>query len=270
MMGGILGYFQERCQAVLGEIAWGVYLASLDPEAEAPTLAGAAGRHLENPGPRWPPGQGGSGTKPWGRGHSSRTWSKVLVTAEAGPSPSHLPSSLRSSWGQFPETGYGPPNQLGTVSAPEGQVSQGIHRLQVYGGCRPPIQCEGFLCSVVFLTPEGGGVPGGSPGSASGWPGSGSSVCCGSSGAAGPLTALPPASTGPGHPCLWSAPCSPEAAPGRGWQVESPRRGPSLGTRSRAPGGALAVARAGAKAVVRLTRSSTGQCGCEGGRAEVG
>lgn len=79
------------------------------------------------------------------------------MTAEAGPSPSHLPSSLRHPWGQFPETGYGPPNQLGTVSAPVGQVSQGTHRLQVCGGCRPPIQCEGFLCSVVFLTPEGGG-----------------------------------------------------------------------------------------------------------------
>lgn len=29
--------------------------------------------------------------------------------------------------------------------------------MQVCGGCRPPIQCEGFLCSVVFLTPKGGG-----------------------------------------------------------------------------------------------------------------
>lgn len=24
--------------------------------------------------------------------------------------------------------------------------------MQECGGCRPPIQCEGFLCSVVFLT----------------------------------------------------------------------------------------------------------------------
>lgn len=61
-------------QAVLGAIAWGVYLASLDPEAKAPTLAGAAGRHLENPGPRRPPGQGvqalspGAGATVAGRG----------------------------------------------------------------------------------------------------------------------------------------------------------------------------------------------------------
>lgn len=39
------------------------------------------------------------------------------------------------------------------------------------GGYRlPPIQCEGFLCSVVFLTPKGGGVPGGNQGSYRGFP----------------------------------------------------------------------------------------------------
>lgn len=54
--------------------------------------------------------------------------------------------------------------------------------MQVCEGCRPPIQCEGFLCSVVFLTPKGGGVPGGNQGSYRGSPGSRSSVCCGSSG----------------------------------------------------------------------------------------
>lgn len=51
--------------------------------------------------------------------------------------------------------------------------------------------------------------------------------------------------------------------------MESPRRGLSLGTRSRVPGGVQAVARAGVKAVARLTQSSTGRCGCEGVRAEV-
>lgn len=86
----------------------------------------------------------------------------------------------------------------------------------------------------------------------------------------GPLKALPLASMGPGHLCLWSAPCSPEGPPGRGWQVESPRRGPSLGTRSRVPVGAQAVVRAGATAVAQLTRSSTGRFGCEGVKAEVG
>lgn len=45
--------------------------------------------------------------------------------------------------------------------APVGQVSRGTHRLQACGGCRPPLQCEGFLCSVVFLTPKGGGSLGG-------------------------------------------------------------------------------------------------------------
>lgn len=103
----------------------------------------------------------------------------MLVTAEAGPSPSHLPSSRHHPWGQFPETGYGPPNQLGTVSGPSGAGKSGVPQVAVVcvAGCRPPIQCEGFLCSVVFLTPKGGGVPGGNQGSYRGWPGSFSSVC---------------------------------------------------------------------------------------------
>lgn len=86
----------------------------------------------------------------------------------------------------------------------------------------------------------------------------------------GPLKALPRAPTGPGRLCLWSVPCSPEGLPGRGWQVESPRRGPSLGTRSRVPGEAQAGVRTKAKAGARLTQSSKGRCGCEGVRAEVG
>jgi len=44
---------------MLGETAWGVYLASLDPEAEAPTLAGAAGRHQRVLAPDDPQGGGG-------------------------------------------------------------------------------------------------------------------------------------------------------------------------------------------------------------------
>lgn len=161
--------------------AWGVYLASLDPEAQAPTLAGQQ-EGTERTLALGDPGAGGSGTKPWGRGRSGRTWSKVLVAAEAGPSPWPLPSSLRHPWGRFPETGSGPPNQLGTVSAPAGQVRRGTHRWQVCRGCRPPIQCEGFLCSVVFLNPPRGQVPGGSRGSGRGRPGSCSSVCGGSLG----------------------------------------------------------------------------------------
>lgn len=113
-------------------------MASLDPEAEAPTLAGAAGRHPENPSRRLPPGQGGPGTKPWGGDHSSRTWSKVLVTAEASPSPLHLPSSRHYPWGQFPETGYGPPNQLGTVSGPRGAGKSGDPQVAGVGGVQAP------------------------------------------------------------------------------------------------------------------------------------
>ena len=82
-----------------------------------------------------PPGQGGPGSK-------------------AGPAPLHLPR------GQFPETGPGPPNQLGTVSGPSGAGKSGDPPVAgVCGGCRPPIQCEGFLCSVVFLTPRRGRGP---------------------------------------------------------------------------------------------------------------
>lgn len=113
-------------------------MASLDPEAEAPTLAGATGRHPENPSRRLPPGQGGPGTKPWGGDHSSRTWSKVLVTAEASPSPLHLPSSRHYPWGQFPETGYGPPNQLGTVSGPRGAGKSGDPQVAGVWGVQAP------------------------------------------------------------------------------------------------------------------------------------
>lgn len=191
-----------------------------------------------------PQGRGGPGTEPWGRGHSSRTWSKVLVTAEASPSPLHLPSSLHHPWGQFPETGSGPPNQLGTVSGPSGAGKSGDPQVAGVWGVQAPIQCEGFLCSVVFLIPKEGGLWG-KPRQLQRcarllfqcmlWLLQGS----GSVGEQpGPLRALPPVPMGPGHPCLWSVPCSPEGPPGRGWQVESPRKGPSLGTRSRAPGGA--------------------------------
>lgn len=129
---------------MLGETAWGVYLASLDPEAEAPTLAGAAGRHQRVLAPDDPQGGGGGGpgTKPWGRGHSSKAWSKVLVTAEAGPSPLHFlhfPSFLHHPWGQFPETGSGPPNQLGTVLGPSGAGKSGDPQVAgVWGGVGPP------------------------------------------------------------------------------------------------------------------------------------
>lgn len=108
----------------------------------------------------------------------------MLATAEAGPSPLHLPSSLHHSWGQFPETGSGPPNQLGTVSGPSGAgKSRGPTGRKL--GVQPPIQCDGFLCSVVFLTPGGGRSPWGNQGSYRCLPGSCSSVCCGSSEAGG-------------------------------------------------------------------------------------
>lgn len=94
-------------------------MASLDPEAEAPTLARAAGRHQRVLAPDDPRGGGVQASSP-GRGHSGRAWSKVLVTAEAGPSPLHFPSFLHHPWGQFPETGSGPPNHLGTVLGPNG------------------------------------------------------------------------------------------------------------------------------------------------------
>lgn len=104
----------------------------------------------------------------------------MLVTAEAGPSPSHLPSSRHHPWGQFPETGCGPPNQLGTVLGPSGAGKLRDPQVAGVWGV-PPIQCEGFLCSVVFLTPKGGGVPWRNQGSSGGLPGSYSSVCCDSS-----------------------------------------------------------------------------------------
>lgn len=101
----------------------------------------------------------------------------MLVTAKAGPSPLHLPSSLHHPWGQFPESGSGPPNQLGTVLGPSGAGKSGDLHVAGVEGCRPPIQCEGFLCSVVFLTPRGGGVPGRNQGSYRGMTGFYSSVC---------------------------------------------------------------------------------------------
>lgn len=123
----------------------------------------------------------------------------MLVTAEASPSPSHLPSSRHYPWGQFPETGYGPPNQLGTVSGSRGAGKSGNPQVAgVSGVCRPPIQCEGFLCSVVFLTPKGGRVPGENQGSYRGLPSSCSSVCCGPSRAAGAWGSSPAHS----RPCL--------------------------------------------------------------------
>lgn len=92
---------------------------------------------LREPQPQMTPRVGGPGTKSRGRGHSSRTWSKVLVTAKAGPSPLHLPSSLHLQGGQFPETGSGPPNQLGTVWGPSGAGKLGDP--QVAGvGVQPP------------------------------------------------------------------------------------------------------------------------------------
>lgn len=52
--------------------------------------------------------------------------------------------------------------------------------------------------------------------------------------------------------------------------MESPRRGLSLETRSRVPGGAQVVAKTKVKAGAQLTQSSTGRCGCEGVKAVVG
>lgn len=124
----------------------------------------------------------------------------MLVTAEAGPSPRHIPSFLHQPWGQFPETGSGPPNQLGTVLGPNGAGKSGDPQVSgVSGDVGPPIQCEGFLCSVVFLTPRRGGVPGGNQGSYRGLPGSCSSVYCGSFRAAGAWGSSPAHS----RPCLW-------------------------------------------------------------------
>lgn len=80
----------------------------------------------------------GPGTKPWGRGHSSRALSKVLVTAEAGPSPWPFPSFLCHPWGQFPETGSGPPNQLGTVLGPNGAGKLGDPQVLGCGGVWAP------------------------------------------------------------------------------------------------------------------------------------
>lgn len=71
----------------------------------------------------------------------------MLVTPEVGPSPLDLPSSLHRSWGQFPETGSGPLNQLGTVSGPSGAGKSGD--LQVVGmwGIAPPSSVKAF-CAV--------------------------------------------------------------------------------------------------------------------------
>lgn len=124
----------------------------------------------------------------------------MLVTAEAGPSlaPPLLPAlPLR---GNSLRQAMVLPTSWVQCQAPMGQVSWGTHRLQVCGGCRfPPIQCEGFLCSVVFLTPKGGGVPGGNQGRYRGWPSSCSSVCCGPSRAAGAWGS----SSAHSRPCLW-------------------------------------------------------------------
>lgn len=73
----------------------------------------------------------------------------MLVTAEAGPSPSHLPFSRHYPWGQFPETGYGPPNQLGTVSGPSGAGKLGDPQVAgVWGVQVPPPSSVKASCAV--------------------------------------------------------------------------------------------------------------------------
>lgn len=73
----------------------------------------------------------------------------MLVTAEAGPSPSHLPSSRHYPWGQFPETGYGPPNQLDTVSGPSGAGKSGDPQVAgVWGGTGSPPSSVKASCAV--------------------------------------------------------------------------------------------------------------------------
>lgn len=79
----------------------------------------------------------------------------MLVTPEVGLFPLD-PTPCTTPGGQFPETGSGPPNQLGTVSGPSGAGKSGVLQFVGMWGVAP-IQCEGFLCSVVFLTPKGSG-----------------------------------------------------------------------------------------------------------------
>lgn len=78
-----------------------------------------------------------------------------------------------------------------------GQVSQGALQFVGMWGVAP-IQCEGFLCSVVFLTPKGSGSLGETK-AATEAPGSSSSVCYASSKAAGAW------GCGLAHsgPCFW-------------------------------------------------------------------
>lgn len=129
---GSPGFLQEG-----DRVHWGdslqVYLASLDPKAKAQPWPGLQEGTQRALAPRTPRA-GGPGTKPWGRGHSSRTWSKVLVTAEAGPSPLHLPSSLHTPVGVSLRQALVLSTSWVQCQAPVGQVSQGD--LQVTGVCR--------------------------------------------------------------------------------------------------------------------------------------
>lgn len=71
---------------LVGETAWGVYLASLDPEALAPDD---------------PQGRGAQALSP-GAGDTVVGFGQVLVTAKAGPAPLHLPASLHHPRGAIP------------------------------------------------------------------------------------------------------------------------------------------------------------------------